>query len=194
MEEMEIKLVRLCPGCGPVTDYDEELKCKACGQHTKEEVIAGEAGIGALPPIAEVEFEERRERRKKRMCLQYGKEIDADAKFCQYCGINIPATRVSDSTITSLAAIGGIFGFHGLGHTSVGKILTGFLMLFAGWALIIGALISFFMGWREYGETAYIALIGVLAIAYIFLFIWQVMDASALARKHNLDYENHKAA
>jgi hypothetical protein len=136
MEEMEVKLVRLCPNCGPVTDYDANLKCRACGQYTKEEVIAGEVGIGPAGPI--VEREEYMERRRRRVCRQSGKDIADDARVCQYCGINIPDSRVSANTIMALAVIPGIFGLHGLGHIVLGRIAIGFLILFAGLALIGG--------------------------------------------------------
>lgn len=196
MEQMEVKLVRLCPTCGPTTNYDANLNCLACGAHTKEEVIAGDTGMGPMGPIGPVPVMETTEtfQRRKRMCNQYGKEIAPDARFCQYCGIDIPDSRVSESTVTGLAAIGGIFGMHGLGHISLGRMATGFLMLFAGWALIVGAVLSYLKGWVDYGETSYLALIGVLGVAYVFLFVWQVMDAGASARRHNRDYENHKAA
>ncbi len=191
MEEMEVKLVRLCPNCGPVTDYDANLKCKACGQYTKEEVIAGEVGIG--PPGAITEREEHIER-KRRMCRERGKEIDMDARVCQYCGTNIPDSRASENTITAMAVIPGIFGLHGLGHIILGRMGIGFLILFAGLA-ILGGIIACISTYFYYSpETAYMALVAILAVAYVFLFVWQVMDANASVRKYNQVYENHKVS
>ncbi|OGN92105.1 MAG: hypothetical protein A2Z75_01285 [Chloroflexi bacterium RBG_13_50_10] len=184
MEEIEVKLVRLCPNHGPVTDYDADFKCRLCGQYTKEEVIAGEL---ALAPA--MEREERLGRR--RMCRECGKEIDMNARVCQYCGINIPDSRVSSNTIMTLAVIPGIFGLHGLGHLVLGRILVGFLILFAGLALIAG-LITCSILYYYYLQPGYIVLTIVLAIAYIFLFVWQVMDANASVRRHNQLYESHK--
>ncbi|MBM3118497.1 MAG: hypothetical protein FJ006_02930 [Chloroflexi bacterium] len=186
MEEIEVKLVRLCPNCGPVTDYDADFKCKACKQYTKEEVISGEVGIG--PPGPGMEREERFER--GRMCRVHGKEIDMNARVCQYCGTNIPDSRASENTITALAAIGGIFGLHGLGHITLGRIVIGFLALFAGLALI-GGLIACAVMYYYYLEPTYIALMAILAIAYVFLFVWQVMDANASVRKYNQAYQSH---
>lgn len=187
MEEIEVKLVRLCPNCGPTTDYGADFKCNTCKQYTKEEVIAGvEAGIG--PSAPGIEREERFERR--RMCRVHGKEIDVNARVCQYCGINIPDSRASANTTMALATIGGIFGLHGLGHIILGRIATGFLILFAGLALI-GGLIACSVMYYYYLESAYIALIAILAVAYIFLFVWQVMDANASVSKYNHDYESH---
>ena len=111
MEEIEVKLVRLCPNCGPVTEYDADLKCKACGKYTKEEVIAGELAVSPAAAIAEREGRYE----QKRMCREYGKEIDANARLCQYCDIKIPDSRVSANTIMAMAVIPGIFGLHGLG-------------------------------------------------------------------------------
>ena len=190
MEEIEVKLVRLCPNCGPVTDYNADLKCKACGQYTKEEVIAGEVGIG--PAAAVAEREERYER-KRRMCREYGKEIDMNARVCQYCGINIPDSRVSANTITAMAVIPGIFGLHGLGHIILGRMAIGFLILFAGLALI-GGIIACISTYVWTLESAYIALVAILAVAYVFLFVWQVIDANASVSKHNRAYESHKVS
>lgn len=193
MEEQEVKLVRLCPKCGTeTTDYDADFRCSVCGQPTKEQVIAGETGMGPAPPPA-LAAEVGRPERKKRMCHAYGKEIDMNARVCQYCGIDIPDSRVTESTTTALAAICGIFGLHGLGHLTLGKIPIGFLILFAGLALI-GGIVACAITYWWYFESAYIALIAILAVAYIGLFVWQVMDASASARKRNLDYENHAIA
>jgi len=188
MEEIEVKLVRLCPNCGPVTDYDAELKCETCGQHTKEEVIAGELAVG---PAAAIAGREGRYERK-RLCRECGKEIDANARVCQYCDIKIPDSRVSSNTIMALAVIPGIFGLHGLGHIILGRIAIGFLILFAGLALI-GGLIACAFTYYYYLESTYIALIAILAIAYIFLFVWQVMDANNSISKYNRAYESHKA-
>jgi hypothetical protein len=189
MEEMEVKLVRLCPNHGPVTEYDADFKCKLCGQYTKEEVIAGEVGIG--PAAAVAEGGERYGR--KRVCRECGKEIDTNARVCQYCDIKIPDSRVSANTIMALAVIPGIFGLHGLGHIILGRIAIGFLILFAGLALI-GGLIACATMYYYYMESTYIALIAILAIAYIFLFIWQVMDSNNSVSKYNRAYESHKVA
>ncbi|MBC8274484.1 MAG: zinc ribbon domain-containing protein [Chloroflexi bacterium] len=187
MEEIEVKLVRLCPNCGTVTDYDTDLKCKTCGQYTKEEVIAGELAVGPAAAIAEREgrFE------RKRMCRECGKEIDMNARVCQYCDIKIPDSRVSANTIMALAVIPGIFGLHGLGHIILGRIAVGFLILFAGLALI-GGLIACAITYYYYLEPTYIALVAILAIAYIVLFVWQVMDANASIGKYTRAYESHK--
>jgi hypothetical protein len=201
VEETEAKIVRLCvtKGCvnyGPTTDYDANEKCNACGKKTKEHVIAGvetaPIGPAPAPSWAREELIEPT-RRKKRMCRTHGKEIDADARFCQYCGINIPSREVSETQILGIAAIGGIFGLHGLGHLSLGRIAIGFLILFGGIALLGGIIACAVQYWFWRGPE-FLIVIGILAVAYVFLFVWQVMDANNSARKHNLDYENHKAA
>ena len=201
MEETEAKIVRLCvtKGCanyGPTTDYDANEKCNACGKKTKEHVIAGvdTTPMGAPPPPSWGREEPSEpSRRRKRMCHAHEKEIDADARFCQYCGINIPNNPVSETGILGLAAIGGIFGLHGLGHISLGRITIGFLILFGGIALLAGIIACAVQYWL-WRTPDYLTILCVLAVAYIFLFVWQVMDANNSARKHNLDYDNHKKA
>lgn len=191
MEEIEIKLVRLCPKCGPTPNYDANLNCTACGEHTKEEVISGEVGFPTqpMPPVSEAII--RRTEQKVRVCQDYGKELDADARFCPYHGTIIATAPVNESMIIGLAAIGGIFGIHGLGHMIMGKIVTAFIVLFVGWALIAGIVFSF-IGIEDYGDPAYGALAGILAVAYIVLFVWQVIDANGNAKKTNHSFENHK--
>jgi len=190
----EVKIVRLCPKCGPTTNYDFNLKCSACGENTKEEVIAGgDIGMAPPPPIA-TGFGEARMAGQgaRRECQAYGKEIPIDTRYCPYCNTAIPDSRVSPQSVNALATIGGIFGMHGLGHISIGNISMGFLALFAGWVLIAGGLLAYFLGWEQYGETTYIALIAILALAYILLFIWQVMSTNSEARKLNQAYEKHR--
>ena len=190
MEEMEVRIVRLCPKCGPTANYDAGLNCTVCGEHTKEEVISGDIAVVGSPAAPFAETEVRLERRK-RICREYGKEIADDARFCPYHGANIPDSRVSEGMVIGLAAIGGIFGLHGLGHLILGRLTAGFLILFAGIALIVGIVLTASYAWWSYEMSLYV-LTAILALAYIGLFIWQVTDANASVKNHNRDFENHK--
>lgn len=190
MDEIEVRIVRLCPKCGPTANYDASLNCIACGEHTKEEVISGDVGVVG-PPVTQFAEIAVRPEHKRRICREYGKEIADDARFCPYHGANIPDNRVSEGTIIGLAAIGGIFGLHGLGHLILGKLTAGFLVLFAGIALIVGIVLTASYAWWSYEMSLYV-LTAILALAYIGLFIWQVTDANASVKKHNRDFENHR--
>lgn len=192
MEETRVNVEMTCPNCGPTTNYDVNSKrCNICGQMVKDRYIIIEegkegGGAGPWPPPPPPPP------RKMRLCRAHEKEIDADAKYCQYCGIPIPTRDVSETGILGLAAIGGIFGLHGLGHISLGRIGIGFLLLFGGIALLAGIITSAVLYFNWY-TPEYIAILCMLAVAYVFLFVWQVMDANNSARRHNENYWNHRA-
>ena len=193
MGEMEVKKVRLCTNHGLTTNYDADFNCLECGEHTREELSTGDK---ALSPYAAQTPKMAKTQTtlicKKRMCLQYQKDIPEDARICPYCGINLGEGRVVEGTITGVAAAGGIIGIHGLGHMVLGQITKGFILLFGGLILIAGIIISIIMA-IDLWENVYIILAVILGITYIALFVWQVIDANASARKYNLNFENHKA-
>jgi RNA polymerase subunit RPABC4/transcription elongation factor Spt4 len=190
MSEIEIKLVRLCPNCGTTTNYDANKVCAVCGKDTKEEVISGDVTI-VPPPVSPLSETPARAPRKMRMCQEYGKEIDVDTRFCPYHGALIATAPVNEGTIIALAAIGGVFGLHGLGHMIMGKIIPGFIGLFVGWILIAGIVLSV-VQIADTMDPGYGILAGVLGVAYIILFVWQVIDANSSAKKTNYSYENHQ--
>jgi len=189
MGEIEVKLVRLCINHGPTTNYDANFNCVECGEHTKEEVISGDmaittqGGIMAESPAVPA--------RKKRMCTQFGKEIAEDARNCPYCGVSLIGGTVNEGTATGVAAAGGIIGINGLGHLIQGELVKGFILLFGGIILITGIVISIFMA-VDLMDDVYTFLAVILGVIYVALFVFQVIDANASARRHNLSYENHR--
>ncbi|MCX6005004.1 MAG: hypothetical protein NT082_04965, partial [Chloroflexi bacterium] len=128
--------------------------------------------------------------RKKRTCLQFQKEIAEDARICPYCGISLIDGPVSPGTITGVAAAGGVIGIHGLGHMMLGQIAKAFLMLFGGLILIAGITASIIMA-IDLWEDVYVILAIILGVIYIALFVYQVMDANASARRRNLNCDTH---
>ncbi|MDD5312879.1 MAG: hypothetical protein PHO26_07600 [Dehalococcoidia bacterium] len=189
MGEMEVKLVRLCPNHGPTTNYDANFNCLECGEHTKEEVITGDMAVSTYAAPATT-LAEVSAARKKRTCLQFQREIADDARICPYCGISLVDGPVSPETITAVAAAGGVIGIHGLGHMMLGQIAKAFLLLFGGLFLIAGIVVSIIMA-IDLWEDIYVILAIILGVVYIVLFIWQVMDANASARRRNLNFDNH---
>ena len=84
----------------------------------------------------------------------------------------------SESTTLILSIVIGLFGVSGIGHIYVGKIGRGVGILIVGLVLIIIGFATIFIG------------IGVVfLIAYIPLFIWQIIDARNICRHYNDYYE-----
>ena len=84
----------------------------------------------------------------------------------------------SESTTLILSIVIGLFGISGIGQIYVGKIARGVVILIAGLVLTIVGLATIFIG------------IGVVfLIAYIPLFIWQIIDARYICRHYNDYYE-----
>ena len=72
----------------------------------------------------------------------------------------------------------------------LGQIAKAFLLLFGGLFLIAGIIVSIIMA-IDLWEDIYVILAIILGVVYIVLFIWQVMDANASARRRNLNFDNH---
>ena len=84
----------------------------------------------------------------------------------------------SESTTLILSIVIGLFGISGIGHIYVGKIGRGVGILIVGLVLTIIGFATIFIG------------IGVVfLIAYIPLFIWQIIDARNICRHYNDYYE-----
>ena len=73
-----------------------------------------------------------------------------------------------------IAAIGGLFGFSGIGHMYVGKVVKGIVIL-------VGGLVLFVLGFFT---------IGVTFVLYFILWIWQIFDARKLANQFNESLQN----
>jgi TM2 domain-containing membrane protein YozV len=90
----------------------------------------------------------------------------------------MPRKPKKDSGIAALIAlIGGLFGICGLGHIYVGKLARGLVILFAQILLLtVGILLTI---------TIIGSIIGIpLLIVYAIIWIWQIFDASKLAKEY----------
>lgn len=119
-------------------------------------------------------------------CSHCGKEVaSTGTNFCPNCGQSLTGQVTPNynpyknpTTAALIAIIGGIFGFMGIGHIYAGKIGKGIIILVGGIILFaVGLLtLSFFFG--------FVAGIPLLII-YFVIWIWQIFDARATARKFN---------
>ena len=106
---------------------------------------------------------------------------DSDEDTARYRrGRERPMGWKSESTTLLLSILLGLFGLSGIGHLYLGMIGRGVVILIGGIALgVVGVLTLFFgVGW-------------ILLIAYIPLFIWQIIDSRKLCRQYNDYYEEY---
>jgi len=92
-----------------------------------------------------------------------------------------PGGWKSESTTLLLAILLGLFGLSGIGHLYVGVMLKGVVILIAGFMLGVVGVLMF-----------NVAVLGLVCfIAYIPLYIWQIIDARKLCRYYNDYYEEY---
>ena len=147
---------------------------------------------------------------RPKYCSNCGERLEnlnyEEIKKCPKCGIDLLQTAAytirktsivdqlpykSPGTAALIAFIGGIFGLQGIGHIYVGKVGKGIGILIAG--IIIAALlvITTMMGimgpmmMMDPSQVPLIILSFILGIAYFVLWIWQIFNASKLAKKFN---------
>jgi hypothetical protein len=150
---------------------------------------------------------------KNNFCINCGEELETkkSKSYCHKCGNEQPLStneslrgqyspQKSPGMATLLAFIGGIFGFAGIGHIYVGKIVRGVVILIAG--LILYAMAAFaifsivFVSIpREYASSLhpmhpiYLDVrvdLGLFAgFIYFIFFIWQIFNARKYAKKFN---------
>jgi hypothetical protein len=106
---------------------------------------------------------------------------DSDEDTARYRrGRERPMGWKSESTTLLLSILLGLFGLSGIGHLYLGMIGRGVVILIGGIVLgVVGVVtLMFVVGWF-------------LLIAYIPLFIWQIIDARKLCRQYNDYYEEY---
>jgi O-antigen ligase len=86
-----------------------------------------------------------------------------------------------------IAIIAGVFGFCGIGHIYIGKVLRGVLIMFIGWIPFGIGIIVFLSEFISQNDS----LIGgfdlsmIFGIVYVVIWIIQALDANRLAKKYN---------
>jgi TM2 domain-containing membrane protein YozV len=116
-----------------------------------------------------------------RLCPGCQRLITGELVFCQHCGFGpmkaIASTEIKKKgTAALLAIIPALFGFFGIAHFYLEKLGTGFLFLFAGWALLGASIFCLVTG-----DWVWAIVLGVI---WVGLLIWQVFDAVALAEEN----------
>ena len=87
-------------------------------------------------------------------------------------------------TATLLCSIfGGLIGLQGIGYFYLGKIGKGVGYLLGSLALFITAIALIFQ------DNTFVGIGAVCLVAYICMFVWQILDSWRLCKKHNDYYE-----
>ena len=86
-----------------------------------------------------------------------------------------------------IAIIAGVFGFCGIGHIYIGKVLRGVLIMFIGWIPFVIGILVFIAEFISQNEPIIhgLDLSMVVGIVYVAFWIIQALDANRLAKKYN---------
>jgi TM2 domain-containing membrane protein YozV len=136
-------------------------------------------------------------------CKNCGTQYSEGTKFCSNCGaalegavVAAPVAAVAvskkDAGVAALlAGLVGLFLF-GIGHFYVGKIGRGVVFLVVGIIVKIGLAFFWLAGMVELmfvGAGAAFGLLILIALLNLGLWIWQIYDAYALAKRYNAEVE-----
>lgn len=86
-----------------------------------------------------------------------------------------------------IAIIAGVFGFCGIGHIYIGKVLRGVLIMFIGWIPFGIGILVFLAEFISQNDPMIqgLDLSMIFGIVYVILWIIQALDANRLAKKYN---------
>jgi TM2 domain-containing membrane protein YozV len=138
-------------------------------------------------------------------CRNCGSQLAEGTKFCQNCGAPLephaappspaalaaPIPRKDAGIAALIAGLVGLFLF-GFGHIYVGKIGRGVVFLVVGIIVKIALVFFWLAGMIELtfgGTGAAFGLLILLALLNLGLWVWQIYDAYALAKKYNAEAE-----
>jgi len=174
------------------SQHKESVYCTKCGNElATNSNFCSKCGT-------EVEKEE-----KDKFCGKCGNQLPPQAQTCSNCGKFVSQARKEQSTANQqnsrlvrpvewksesitllLSILLGLFGIQGVGHMYVGKVGKGVVILIGSLVLIVIAVLLTMTGIG--------AIIGIpLIIAYIVMFIWQIIDARKLCFQYNDHLERH---
>lgn len=127
--------------------------------------------------------------------LDYYAPKPAEKKEKQQVKVIKVVPHKSPGTAALIAFIGAIFGLLGIGQIYVGRIGRGIAILLSGFVLHALIWITFFgtfLGGAFAGARNSLAFLYIgrsVAVAFVFIYvglwIWQILDARSVAKKHN---------
>jgi hypothetical protein len=91
----------------------------------------------------------------------------------------------SEGTTILLAVLFGFIGLWGMGHLYVGRLTRGFLFLFGGFIMEAIGFVLLFAALA--GEPALILFEFLFMIIVFIIWIWHVVDAKEVCRRHNAE-------
>ena len=107
--------------------------------------------------------------------------------YCLYKLIVVSIPFKNNGLVFLIAIIAGIFGFNGIGHIYIGKILRGELIIFLGWISFgIGILVYLFEFITQNDPLLQgFDLSMIFGLIYFVIWIIQALDANRLAKHYN---------
>jgi len=173
--------LKSCPDCGSSIGDDAKF-CGVCG---KKIWGSGSSGAGQQPP----------QQGWYQSPPDYGGYQAPPPGYGGYQaptpGYNPYAPR-KDSGTAAILGLLGFFGLCGIGQMYVGRVGRGLLILILGILILVAPLAILFADVYSYsgstydsGVWNYMLVSGIMLVVYLVFFIWQILDASNLAKEYN---------
>ena len=183
-------MVNTCTSCGAIISTGSTT-CASCGAPQRRQVSGGGGGFcgscgtalisknAPCPSCGHVKttFNPQPQQASTGFCSSCGAALIGKSTTCMKCGYTktkfnpmaAGAQYKNEGTGLILSILLGLLTICGIGQIYAGKVGKGIGILILGWVLII---VGFATG-------------GILLIAYLGVFIWQIFDTKKLCREYN---------
>jgi predicted amidophosphoribosyltransferase len=181
-------VVNTCTSCGAIISTGSTT-CASCGAPQRRQVSGGGGGFcgscgtalisknAPCPSCGHVKTTFNPQQASSGFCSSCGAALIGKSTTCMKCGYTktkynpmaAGAQYKNEGTGLILSILLGLLTICGIGQIYAGKVGKGIGILILGWVLIV---VGFATG-------------GIVLIAYLAIFIWQIFDTKKLCREYN---------
>ena len=181
-------MVNTCTSCGAIISTGSTT-CASCGAPQRRQVSGGSGGFcgscgtvlisknAPCPSCGHVKTTFNPQQANSGFCSSCGAALIGKSTTCMKCGYTktkynpmaAGAQYKNEGTGLILSILLGLLTICGIGQIYAGKVGKGIGILILGWVLIV---VGFATG-------------GIVLIAYLAIFIWQIFDTKKLCREYN---------
>ena len=181
-------MVNTCTSCGAIISTGSTT-CASCGAPQRRQVSGGGGGFcgscgtalisknAPCPSCGHVKTTFNPQQASSGFCSSCGAALIGKSTTCMKCGYTktkynpmaAGAQYKNEGTGLILSILLGLLTICGIGEIYAGKVGKGIGILILGWVLIV---VGFATG-------------GIVLIAYLAIFIWQIFDTKKLCREFN---------
>jgi len=183
-------VVNTCTSCGAIISTGSTT-CASCGAPQRRQVSGGGGGFcgscgtvlvsknAPCPSCGHVKTTFNPQQANSGFCGSCGAALIGKSTTCMKCGYTKTkynpmtppqgALYKNEGTGLILSIVLGLLGLNGIGQIYAGKVGRGIGIMIGSWVLIVVAAFTF----------------GIGLIAYLAIFIWQIVDTKNLCREFN---------